>query len=248
MMGIAHKVQSVYTVVIPAIPGDVHLHEALDSIEAQTLPADAVYVVVDERHDVDPAWRALVEDRSSSVNVITHAGRGMALALAAGIANAETPYVAFLDCDDLWRSEKQARQIDLLESAAEVDAAICMAANVRTDDAGMAREWESIALSGVDGGVKSCMFTCTTFRRSVFDRFGVPDASASHYTWLYRWWSQARDAGIVSASIDYVGLHRRIHGSNSWAVGNSAAHHELLGELRQIVAQRRSTSVATATS
>ena len=35
MMGIAHKVQSVYTVVIPAIPGDVHLHEALDSIEAQ---------------------------------------------------------------------------------------------------------------------------------------------------------------------------------------------------------------------
>lgn len=87
--------------------------------------------------------------------------------------------------------------------------------------------------------IPGMMFTCTTFRTSAFDRYGALDPNATHFTWLYRWWSQAKARGISTTHLDYLGVKRRLHPSNSWTLQRSVAHQHLLGELRQLHHARR---------
>ena len=73
-----------------------YLHQALDSIRAQTRAADAV-VVVDDGSTDDPAG---VAGRFAHVRLIRRENRGLAAARNAGLAALHTTYVVFLDADD----------------------------------------------------------------------------------------------------------------------------------------------------
>lgn len=65
--------------VIPTIPGrEALLEQALESVHAQTVPADQVIVALDERRE------------------------GPAAARNRGVQEASTDWVAFLDDDDVW--------------------------------------------------------------------------------------------------------------------------------------------------
>lgn len=216
-----------YSAVIAALPGDPMLVEAIDSIRSQTLPPVRIEVVIDDVTAEGRRWISAVQRRRGDISFLVQEGRGMASALAVGIRRVSTPYVAFLDCDDLWLPEKQDRQVSLLEASPDIDAVMCRSQNTRANG------------DAVGAAVESAMFTATTFRTATFSRLGMPDAEASHYVWLYRWWAAARQAGIRTSSVDYVGLHRRIHGGNSWIRGREAAHRDLMAELRRQVAQRR---------
>jgi glycosyltransferase involved in cell wall biosynthesis len=154
----------------------------------------------------------------------------MITALNHGLAQVATPFVAFMDSDDLWMPEKQERQVSLLQSDPSLDVVTCVATNVREESDGSLVELRS---------APSSMFTASTFRLTTFERFGTIDTESTHFTWLYRWWSAAKLGGISTGHIDYVGLNRRLHGGNSWAEKGAIAHRELLAELRLIAKARR---------
>lgn len=220
-----------YSTVIAARVGDPRLVEAVASIARQTLVPERIEVITDAGQDVPKAWCREVLGASPSVHFHVQTDRGMAAAVAAGIRRVRSEYVAFLDCDDRWRPEKQERQIQELMRNPGLDAVTCRAANVH--------EGESVETGQGWPGVSSGMFTATTFRTRTFERFGLPDPEAGHYVWLYRWWARARSRGITTSDIDYVGLERGIHGENSWVTGNAEAHGALLAEIRSIVSARR---------
>jgi hypothetical protein len=220
----------VYTTLIAAVPGDEHLLEALGSVYGQSLAPERVEVITDRGVDVSAAWRAEIVDRHPSVVFTTQPGTGMISALNHGIEAIETPYVAFLDCDDLWLPNKQEMQIALLEKNESLHAVSSRAVNVIATPSGSVAEQDPRP---------ACMFTATTFRTDTFRTFGLIDPTASHHTWLYRWWARARDAGIRTTAIEKVGLERRIHSRNSWVVDNQEAHANLLAEIRSITATRR---------
>lgn len=222
-----------YTTVIGALPGDPRLETALASIFDQTLAPTCVEVITDAVHNIPQGWTEGLQAQFKNLKFHTQSDSGYPAAIRAGIVRAKTNYVAFLDCDDVWLPEKQALQINALESDLEVDVATGLAANVIQESSGDSRTLRV--------GVAS-LFTASTFRRDTFDRFGLPDSDAGHYGWLYRWWANARSMGIRTHEVQYVGLERHIHGDNSWITGSQQAHENLFRELRQIVHSKRKTS------
>ena len=201
--------------------------DALSSIYTQTLAPNRVVIVVDDRHEIPHPWWREIVTAFRDVELLRNPGLGLASAITAGIRYTSSPYLAFLDTDDLWMPEKQARQVSALETADRVDAVTCSARNVWMSRPGQVPQPTAFPCA---------TFTATTFRATTFRGFGLPDSTASHHTWLYRWWASAHRQGIRASHIDYLGLERRIHGDNSWCTDYAVAHQALLRELRSIIA------------
>ncbi|MFA9271510.1 MAG: glycosyltransferase family 2 protein [Baekduiaceae bacterium] len=98
------------TVVIPTHNRPHELRLAVRSVLAQT-HTDWRLIIVDDGSEQPVTSETLGTD-DARVTVVRHdTARGVARARNAGIAQADTPWVAFLDDDDLWAPGKLARQL-----------------------------------------------------------------------------------------------------------------------------------------
>ncbi|MCU0839480.1 MAG: glycosyltransferase, partial [Rhodospirillales bacterium] len=86
-------------VVIPTYNRAHCVSEAIESVLAQTVPADEVIVVDDGSTDTTPEVLAGFGDR---IIVIRQPNRGVSAARNAGIARATSEWITFLDSDDVW--------------------------------------------------------------------------------------------------------------------------------------------------
>src|SRR5262245_31918650 len=95
--GVAEPVQAATVGVVITTYNHAHfLGEALDSVRAQTHPADEI-VVVDDGSGDNPGE---VVARFPGVRCIRQDNRGLAAARNAGLTALSTRYVTFLDADD----------------------------------------------------------------------------------------------------------------------------------------------------
>jgi glycosyltransferase involved in cell wall biosynthesis len=98
--------------VIPTHNCARYLPDAIESVLAQSRPADEILVIddgsTDETEEVLRAYR----DR---ITVLHQAKAGVSAARNAGIAHATGDWIAFLDADDVWESEKLSRQLEALD-------------------------------------------------------------------------------------------------------------------------------------
>jgi len=219
-----------YTTIIPVRSADPFLKQAIDSVLAQSAPPGPIWVVVNGSDPEDSQSARDVREYQGRVQLMSINETGMVAALNHGIKMAETEFIAFLDSDDLWVSDKQERQLDLLSEHPLIDAATCLATNFGVESNGSRRELVT---------AEAIMFTSTLFRASTFVKFGALDPQSTHFNWLYRWWSLARERGIQTGSTGTVGTLRRIHDNNSWVTENKEGSGILFSELRSIVHRRR---------
>ncbi len=104
-----------FTVVIPTHRRPDTLAPALESVMAQTLGGSQVIVVDDAG---DAATRAVVEGFAGVQYLINDGVKGGSGARNAGVARARGRWVAFLDDDDVWLSNKLAAVRALIEAGA----------------------------------------------------------------------------------------------------------------------------------
>ncbi len=104
------------SVVIPTHDRAALLPRALDSVLAQSRPADEILVVDDGSRD-DTA--ELVARRYPMVRLLRQPQRGVSAARNHGIAAAQGDWIALLDSDDAWRADKLAQQCQLAAEAPE---------------------------------------------------------------------------------------------------------------------------------
>ena len=102
------------------------LEEAIASVFAQTYSNWELLLVDDGSSDRSTAIaRACAERQPERVRYLehpAHANRGMSASRNLGLAHARGEYIAFLDADDLFLSERLARHVAMLEAHPEVDA------------------------------------------------------------------------------------------------------------------------------
>jgi glycosyltransferase involved in cell wall biosynthesis len=103
------------------------IEEAVQSVLGQTL-ADWELILVDDgstdRSTTIAQAFAAEDERIRYIDHPGHANRGMSVSRNLGVAHSNSPYVAFLDADDVWVPEKLAEQVNLLESMPDV-AMVC---------------------------------------------------------------------------------------------------------------------------
>lgn len=111
------------SVIMIVLNGDRFLAEAIDSVRAQTFQHWELVVVDDGSTDMS---RAIARDfaiRDSRIRCVSHpdgANRGMSASRNQGLKSTTAPYVAFLDCDDVFTPNKLEEQIALLDAHPEV--------------------------------------------------------------------------------------------------------------------------------
>lgn len=103
------------SVVIPVYNMRDYVSEAIESVLAQTLPPEAVDVVVVDDGSTDGSGEA-ARRRAPGVRIIRQDNRGLPAARNAGIRASSAPYLAFLDADDRFLPGKLAAELALFEA------------------------------------------------------------------------------------------------------------------------------------
>lgn len=100
-------------VIIPTYNGMPWLKQTLDSVLSQTHKKTKVYVVDDGSKDDTEDYMTTVKD--TRVTYIKKKNGGVSSARNVGIHSSSSPFIAFLDSDDIWYPEKLEKQLKLME-------------------------------------------------------------------------------------------------------------------------------------
>jgi len=105
------------SVVIPAYNACDTISDALASVRAQTVQPREIIVVDDGSTD---GTGDLLRRRFPDVMVVPQPRGGPSVARNTGVDQASSPWIAFLDADDVWESRKLERQLAQARSASDV--------------------------------------------------------------------------------------------------------------------------------
>lgn len=105
------------SVIIPVFNGESYVRAAIESVWNQTYGDSEIVVVDDGSTD---RTRDIVQSIGEKVIYKRQSNSGPIAARNLGIALSSGEYVAFLDHDDLWYSDKLEKQVSILESYPEV--------------------------------------------------------------------------------------------------------------------------------
>lgn len=89
-----------FSVVVPLYNKGNHIVRAIESILAQSVPADEIIVVNDG--STDDSTARLAELESDKISLVEQSNQGVSVARNRGIDEARNEFVAFLDADDEW--------------------------------------------------------------------------------------------------------------------------------------------------
>ena len=105
------------SVVIPVYNGAETIAAAIESVLAQTFHDYEAIVVDDGSTD---ATHNILDGFGSKITIIKETNKGFCGARNAGIARARGEYIALLDADDVWTSDKLEKSVAALESSRQV--------------------------------------------------------------------------------------------------------------------------------
>ena len=117
------------SVIIPVYNREQYVAEAIESVLAQTFQDIEIITIDDGSFDRSSEILAAYAKRyPKKIHYLEHEyhrNRGVSASRNLGILYAKGEYVAFLDADDLWCSEKLQRQVRILESHPNVGFVSC---------------------------------------------------------------------------------------------------------------------------
>jgi glycosyltransferase involved in cell wall biosynthesis len=105
------------SLIIPTFNRQATLKRALDSVLQQSLLPDEIIVIDDGSTD---ASAAMINTEFPQVQYIYQENQGVSAARNKGIRQAKGEWIALLDSDDTWFTEKLERQIKALQQAPEI--------------------------------------------------------------------------------------------------------------------------------
>jgi glycosyltransferase involved in cell wall biosynthesis len=201
----------VATCIIAVCNGEAYLHEAIDSLLAQSYPHVEIVVVDDGSTDGTPEVIARYGNRIRSLR---QENLGVSTARNRGVAISTGQYLCFLDADDIYEPRKMALQAAALEGDPSLDLCDCFSSFFWTPE--MPIEQREKDLRHDDPFWQNSLaahISSWFFRRALWDRVGG-FAPQLRYAEDQDWLSRARDLPIRRHTLPDVLSFRRMHTSN----------------------------------
>jgi glycosyltransferase involved in cell wall biosynthesis len=213
------------TVVIPTYNRADLLEEALVSVAQQSVPPTEVIVVDDGSTD---NTEAVMASPGAGVRYIRQANAGPATARNVGLSNATSEFIALLDSDDLWPSDRLARQHELLDRSPHLDVVFGLEAKFSGRDSASDRleirdevvratlmESPGIVARAFDLLLRENFIPTSSvlLRRSQLSRLGLMDSTVEPAE-DYDLWLRFAEGGCQFGFINNVLCFRRIHDGN----------------------------------
>lgn len=223
------------SVIIAVFNGERYIGAALESVRAQSRPVREVIVVDDGSTDGTVA----VVQSFAEVTLLHQPNRGPAAARNRGIARARGDYLAMLDADDLWPSDRNDVMAGVLD--ANPSLGLVMGTQRLLVEPGAALPYwvPSGDPESVDPEKLPKPTGAFVARRTAFDVVGLFDEALRHAEDT-DWFLRSGELGVEWATIADVVLIRRIHGAN--LTGDTDAQKRAMFEvLQRRMARRRAT-------
>jgi len=227
--------------IIPCYNAERFLGEAIESVIAQTLSPTEIIVIDDGSTDGSAAVAARYADR---VKYLHQHNAGPAAARNRGVELSRGDFVAFLDADDLWHSEKLERQAARFAARPELEACVTHLTAFWEDE--VRHEQEALqgharTRSSLPGYVMQTMLA----HRSAFAKTGTLNP-ALRFGEDTEWFIRARDAGVVLEMMSDVLVFRRFHANNlTRSRGNKVLKSGILEMVQSSLERRRQSAVDT---
>ena len=202
------------TAILAVKNGTNYLREAISSIRAQTLPISRILVVDD--HSTDNTVALCVE---LGIECYLTDGIGQAAATNLAITMSSAKFIAFLDHDDTWETQKTELQIQYLQDNPSALAVYSRVKNFYTDGS-ISHDFSPSRALGA-----------SLFRREIFQEVGLIQATLTSAN-ILTWWSEVARCGIRVDSLDIPALNRRVHQSNFNRAHPEEAQRNLFSALR----------------
>jgi hypothetical protein len=222
------------SVVVPAYNLARYLGRAIDSALTQDWPAEALEVIVVDDGSTDETPRVLAAYRDR-IRVVRQDNGGLVRAVDRGLAEVTGDYVALLDADDEWPTDRLTRHVAFLEAHPEVGLVHGDMTIIDADGAVLAPSFfeangTQLTRGRVLGPLLAGNFVsggASTFRASLLPAIH-PIADDAAYP---DWWIAATIAAV--AEIDHVpgcaNLYR-YHGANMGLGSGAEDLHRILGK------------------
>lgn len=199
------------SVVIPVYNGARFLAETLDSVAAQSYRPLEVILVDDGSTDGSDRIVAAAQVRLDiPILYLAQPNQGVSVARNRAIQQAQGAFVAFLDADDLWLTEKTARQVAFLHDNPESAGVVCRLDFFLTEDTAWPAQ---LNRAYYEQRPAAYIPSALLVRRETLERVGPfnPDLRTGEDT---DWFFRARDAGMKISLLAEILLQRRFHRTN----------------------------------
>ena len=191
------------SVVIPAYNAEDTLAGTLDSVHAQTRPANEIIVIDDGSED---RTAEIATGHISGPRVISTSNHGSAAALNHGIEEASCTILAFVDADDIWTENKLELQTGFLSMQPDtgfilshMEAFVCPSVSEETRN----------SLVFPAGPQPGYLIGTMMARRDVFRKHGMFDTEL-RTGYFIDWFSRMKSRSVQYTMLDEILLKRRV--------------------------------------
>jgi glycosyltransferase involved in cell wall biosynthesis len=195
--------------IMPVFNGERYVKEALDSILAQTYRPIECIVVDDGSKD---GTAAVVAEYGKRVRYFRQPNAGETSARKLGLTVAQGEFIAFLDADDFWHTEKLALQMARFRERPGLDLCFTHFQNFWVPElAEEERRYRGHRLSEPLAAYGICTLLA---RRDAFERFGNFPEDGSRNPQNMIWFLHAAEHGAAIEILPDVLAYRRLHPNN----------------------------------
>jgi glycosyltransferase involved in cell wall biosynthesis len=200
-------------VVIPTFNGREFISESIESALNQSVAAFLNVIVVDDC-SIDGTFEFVVKKFGHLENftlIRNEVNSGPAAARNRGIREGSSPYVAFLDHDDVWAKDKLKHQIAVLPDPLDAAYSVTLQ-KIIVPEGHSAPTWlrDGMLDTSLDGFLPSTLLVT----RISFELVGFFDESMKNGVDDMDWFARARKLGIPCRKIDLPLVERKAHSHN----------------------------------
>jgi len=222
------------SVVMPAFNTEKYVAESIRSVLGQSYTNIELICIDDGSSD---GTLKVIRTFVDQVRIVEcNENRGIAVARNQGLALATGDFIAFIDADDVWETDKLEKQLRAFKHDPEL--AMCFTYMRCFLSPELPEEIKSIRYCPTEPAPAYIAGTAL-LKKEVVERVGLFDESLRIGEFI-DWNSRAQEAGFKSAMLEDVMYQRRIHETNT-GVNERPSRTDYLKVARNAIARRKLT-------